>query len=813
MPIALPGPDAVPAGPRRDLVMRLHTLYGQAGKPATRIISKRINDDTSAELESVSHETINSTLRGRSVPSWAKLRSIIVVLCRMSEQQVDYRRQLVEFNSLWLRAESFGTAQQMPPDVGVRPQIVRSSTTPLPVIAPGATVALPQPPAEPVEPWVHGTLPERSRLFAGRESVLDEIKDRLARSPGTPLILYGPIGAGKTQLAAEYVRTHRGDYTITWWVRADNVDQARDSLSLLAQRLGVAAADTQRRSVDQLFDLLEQSGPYLIVFDGVVSGDIRTMIRTRGGSVIVTTRNAGWARESRHDGFEVPDLDDSECAQLLRKHDPGITAPEVARLVAVAGRSPLGLVAACHLHPGRVASSWTGLADRLADPANRVLTDPAGPPPEAVETVRSSLRDRVIGDPDLPPLLTLLLGFGPDPVRLWMLQGGAGGDVSAGVRRVLGNAGGLKRALDMLAAAGLARREAAGEWIEIPAFVRLVLRELVPASRGEVNRRDVVEILVLADPGRPDDRRKGVQHQAIMPHVRPAGLVEWFRPSAYRTVHNQIRFLFLIGDLEAAQRLGREAEAALSRQSALAPTDELVLQIKRDLANALRADGSYADAYRLTEEAMTLITADPVYSSDDAIALDLARSRGHDLRIAGRFQEAYEHDEATNLLHLAALQRDDLRCLASHYNLSVSRRFLGRYLEAAEDDRAGLDRLRGDRSGDDRRQSRLTNALAEDLYGLGRYEDLVDLLAQLLAEESGRELQRARRMTAVAFRRLGHLVPAVEQLGVCYQACLHQMGERRELTLATGMSFGNALREMGQFDTALHYCGQAAEGY
>ncbi|MEV6491143.1 tetratricopeptide repeat protein, partial [Actinoplanes sp. NPDC051633] len=31
--------------------------------------------------------------------------------------------------------------------------------------------------------------------------------------------------------------------------------------------------------------------------------------------------------------------------------------------------------------------------------------------------------------------------------------------------------------------------------------------------------------------------------------------------------------------------------------------------------------------------------------------------------------------------------------------------------------------------------------------------------------------------------------------------------------LATGMSFGNALREMGQFDTALHYCGQAAEGY
>jgi hypothetical protein len=78
---------------------------------------------------------------------------------------------------------------------------------------------------------------------------------------------------------------------------------------------------------------------------------------------------------------------------------------------------------------------------------------------------------------------------------------------------------------------------------------------------------------------------------------------------------------------------------------------------------------------------------------------------------------------------------------------------------------------------------------------------------------SGRELQRARRMTGVAFRRLGHLVPAVEQLGACHQACLSRLGERRELTLAVCMSFGNALRELGQFETALHYCRQAADGY
>ena len=804
MPIALPGPDAVPAGPQRDLVVRLHELYGQAGRPATRVISKRIRDDRVAGLETVSHETINSLLRGRSVPSWAKLRSIIVMLSRMSDQDVDIRHRLVEFNTLWIRASATQT-EAVPPHKGAAGG---PAAPPLPPIGPPATTGA-RVPREPVESRVHGELPAREPLFTGREHVLDEIEDRLRRAPGTPLILHGPIGTGKTQLAAEYVRQHRDDYAITWWIPADDGDRARAELHRLAERLGVPAAAHTRLPFGQLFDHLAGSGPYLLVFDGVVGADIRPLIRARGGNAIATARSLDWARETPYESFEVPDLDSGESAQLLRKQDPHMTGSQMSRLIAVVGQSPFGLVETCRLYQER-APLWEDLADRLAGPANRVLT---GSGHRAVEEVRTVLAERLAGQPDVLALLTLLLGFGPSPVWLWMLQAGAGGDVSSAVRRVLSDPNGLRHALHALVSSGLARQRPNGDWIAIPAIIRLVLRELLPASWADGNRRDVVETLVLADPAHPEDRRTIARHRAITPHLRPAALVEWFRPSAYRTVHHQIRFLFLTGDFKAAQQLGRDAEAALLRQDVLAPTDELVLQIRRDLANALRADGWYAEAYRLTEEAMALIAADPVYQPEHAVALDLARSRGHDLRIAGEFQQAYDLDEVTWARHATVFGEDDMRSLASRYNLSVSRRFLGRYREAAEWDRADLDRLRGDSTGDVRRHSRWANALAEDLYGLGRYEEVVDLLAPVVKGETGRQHHRARHLTGIAYRRLGHLVPAVEQIGGCYQACLNQLGERRELTLAVGMSFGNALRELGQFETALHYCRQAAAGY
>ncbi|WP_436533741.1 FxSxx-COOH system tetratricopeptide repeat protein [Actinoplanes sp. HUAS TT8] len=744
-------------------------------------------------MESVSHETVSSILRGKHVPSWNKLKSIIVVLCAMSERTIDSRRELVECLTLWNEADL------VPPET--EPADVLPEPAPTSAIG-HETLPL----RHRVEARCHGEIPARSSLFTGRKETLDEIERRLIRSPQA-LLLHGPIGSGKTQIAAEYMRQNRERYTITWWVPAATVEEARLSLLRLADALHIPPADSTRLRLGVLSEVLGRSRPYLLIFDGVVTGDVRTLITTRGGDVIVTARNPGWGQTNPPPSLEIPGFDEGESTQLLRKYDPSITAVEMRRVVTAAGRTPFGLVEACKLH-SELGCTWDKLAEWLADPKQRVLT---GPGRTATETVRQVLDEGLTSEPGLKALLTLLLGFGSSPVWVWILRKGMDGDISAGARQLLADLAGLQRQIQTLARIGLARRHPDGDWVRIPAFERLVLHELLPESRSEINRRDVVEILVCADPGRPGDRDAQSRHTAIVPHLGPAGILESSRPAAYRTVHHQIRFLFLTGNFLLAQKLGREAEAALARHGSALSGSGIVLLIKRDLANALRADGRYPEADRLTEESLKL-ALDSAYPGDaeaQAIVLDLARSRGHDLRLAGRYQEAHDRDELTLKEHLAAYDVKDPRCLASGYNLSVSRRFLGRYREAEAADRIIFDRFRDDR----RRRARLTNALAEDLYGLGRFEELADLLAPILESESGRELYRARRMAGVALRRLGHSAAAVEQLGACHQACLDQFGSRHELSLTVCLSFANALRDRGQSASALHYCLLAEKGY
>ncbi|GIF20111.1 hypothetical protein BJ973_001983 [Actinoplanes tereljensis] len=100
MPIALPGPDKVPAGPHRDLILRLHELYQQAGMPSTRIISRW----TMYGQEPVSHQTVGAALRGPGLPGWAKLQAIVVVLCQRSISPRNSEYELSIFHDLYTRA-------------------------------------------------------------------------------------------------------------------------------------------------------------------------------------------------------------------------------------------------------------------------------------------------------------------------------------------------------------------------------------------------------------------------------------------------------------------------------------------------------------------------------------------------------------------------------------------------------------------------------------------------------------------------------------------------------------------------------------
>ena len=812
MPIGLPGTDRLPDGPMRVFVVELHALYGLAGRPAARAISRRVFADRT--LQSVSHETVSSLLRGASLPAWAKVESIIVVLNRMAVQQSDPQQLRIRFNRLWLDVDHppRGPATEPRPEAWSEPP-------------PALERPLPAP-----EERIHSGRPPLSPFFTGREIMLAAMARRQADNPDAPLLLHGPLGCGKTQLALAYVEHHAQEYAVVWWVDAADVAGARTSLFELAGVLGVPRGPDGRQTLADLFTRLESASlSYLLIFDGAESADIRTLIRTVGGNVIVTTRNTGWAKDSANIGLEVPDLDRGEAVQFLRKHDVHLDIAQADRLIARTGRAPLALEQVNAMY-AVMAMRWEDLTDLLAAPGSGVLAAAAAPPGQyrqtVVEAVREALDRLTALDAPAVSLLHLLAGFGPEAVSMPMLLAGAGGRVSAELRRILVDQIELRKKLPLIVRCGLARLDAEGQRIEVPPIVRLALRELLPEELREQVRTDVLEILTAADPGHPDDPRTWAMHRAIAPHLRPAGLIEWHRLPAYRTIRHQIRFLFLTGRHAAAQRLGAEAEAAWTEPEGpdtdgrLAPGDELVLQIKREWANALRAAGRYGDAERLTAALMTRVRADGAYSDDHSVALDLARSRGHDLRIAGLYAQAYELDQATYARHVRKYEdENDDRTVASRYNLGISLRFVGRFAEAEAGDRIEYGRLRRRVDSGDRRALRTVNGLAEDLYGLGRYREALELLAPLLEMKpsgavAGRSLLRARRTAALARRRLGEVAAAVEQLGAAYHACVAALGgEDRELTLATAMSYANALRELGQPETALHYALRAVDGY
>ncbi|MEV0896023.1 FxSxx-COOH system tetratricopeptide repeat protein [Actinoplanes sp. NPDC049802] len=783
MPIDLPGADRVPDGNHRRLLIRLHRLYNVAGRPATRAISQMTRKNP--RLEPVSHETVSALFRGDPLPAWNKIRSIVIVLCQAADQPVDVDDELSVGVELWSSAARGPSPRPGP--------VARPEPPPREV---GAIPIREDPASEVI---VHGRLPARDPFFTGREPLLDLIHEHLSRDPHVPVVVHGPLGVGKTQLIREYAELHADEHPIVWWVDASDLERATASLAELAKRLGIVPSPDRRQTLDRLFAEFGRARNYLLIFDGSRSSEIRALIRTIGGSVIVSTRNAVWARDSAYRDIEVPDLDPAEVAQYLRKRVPRMPAARMRWLADAVGRMPSALAEACRSSPETVP------------PGQDPPALPAGISAPVLAEVRAALA-RLAPDHGAVRLLILLAGFGAGPVQVPLLATAARREVlPAELRALLKDQITLRRRLAALVQAGLARR-GPEDGIEIPALLRLALRELLPEAAGEHNRDQVREILVAADPGHPEDRRTWHTHRAIASHVGAAGLVDWDHPAAFRTVRHQIRFLFLDDDIAGALRLGAEVEAALAARSASARTDEVVLQIRRDHANALRAAGRYAEAEALTAQMTARLSADPAYA-DHPAALDLARGRGHDLRIAGHYQRAFELDDETLRGHLRFFPVNDHRTVASRYNRGVSLRLLGRFREAAADDEAAYLLLQEQIDVPDVAFHRVLNALAEDLYGLGRYPEIGKRLAGVLKHGAGRELLRARRMAGVAARRLGDPGGAAEQLGACHQACLLRVGVTRELTLAVAMSWSGALRELGRLREALEIAERTEQQY
>ncbi|KIX92252.1 uncharacterized protein Z520_11998 [Fonsecaea multimorphosa CBS 102226] len=230
---------------------------------------------------------------------------------------------------------------------------------------------------------------------------MDQLAQRLAnqkrRALGTcAVLLWGPPGCGKSQIAREYLWRHQGQYPAgCFWVDSKTKESRSKSFWDIAQAVAILGKDEPRdsgwdessRFVDSVRKWFEAREGWLLIFDGVTTDndeDIEAFVSyipdRSGNNIIYTSVDRTLVKRQRllnPAGVKVFPLSQHDACALLYKN-LGIKSPtevqakKASQLVKHYECLPLAIHAAAHALIARGTSLEKfnpGTSDhRLADP-------------------------------------------------------------------------------------------------------------------------------------------------------------------------------------------------------------------------------------------------------------------------------------------------------------------------------------------------------------------------------------------------------------------------------------------------------------
>ncbi|WP_353944682.1 FxSxx-COOH system tetratricopeptide repeat protein [Streptomyces sp. HUAS MG91] len=698
--------------------------------------------------------------------------------------------------------------------------------------APERLVALDRGPRFPDYKPTVANAPRANRRFLGRAELLERIYDtfRAAGEGITSVVLHGPGGIGKTQLAQEYADRFSGDYDIIWWMGATNRLTAREKFAALAPELGLGTHGELGADVRAVRRALGSTHrPWLLVLDaadapGKLSDLLPEPDGAHRGHMLITSLDTEWAKHA--EAIAVPPFDRTESVAFAARRTTRLTEHDADRLAAAVQDLPLLLdqtTAWLDLNP--MADVHDYIRD-IEQGEDRIAAVESSDYKQHYQVVWAKLLNTLRQDsPPAWQLLNLLACFSPEVVPVRLLQTTRPGELPPALADLVSEPSSWNSALRKLSEITSMRveYEEGPRGIQVVRtlrmhrlfhrYVRSVQAPTDAAHNAEVARR----VLVSADPRDTASPGNWSRYADLIPHLEPSRALQSRDEDVRGLVLNCIEYLRMRGEHTDGWWLSQQAVEAWREK--YGPTDRSLLVAVHQLANNLRSLGRYPEAETVGREVHDRLAG----ATEGVRPIELIRAKdglGGTLMALARFDEARALFEDAAARATAELGGEGVpRTLSIRSNLAVAIGLQGHYTQAYAMHRKIYEtrvRLLGDKSA-----LTLNSALrtAWMLRLLGQYRDALVIqghnsrLHRQVLDRTHSQTLEAEHNYALCARREGDLMFARTLMRAVHKKIVGRRGELHPESLLVSCDYAMLLREIGQTQEALELAEATAERY
>jgi hypothetical protein len=646
-------------------------------------------------------------------------------------------------------------------------------------------------------------VPARNPGFTGRQRVLAGLRHRLeAGSRAWVQALHGMGGVGKTQVAIEYAHLFAHDYTLVWWIDAENPQLIVEQLTALAVAAGWVGAETSAvAAVQAVAARLRHHDRWLLVFDNATTAArIRQFLPQGSGHVIVTSRSPDTQGVAEPVGVEL--FTRAESVTFLGQHLPTLAQADATRIADALGDLPLGLAQAAGLMATTGMSPSEYLTE-LAAHATELLGEhpPVGYSLSLAAAIGLSRQRLDEIDRAATQLLDLCALLAPDPIPLPWFQHTTG-ELAQPLAAVVARPLAWRRTLGHLTNLGLA--QVTETTIQLHRLTQAIISDAhTPTDQAQLQQH-AQHLLAAAEPDNDGtDPQSWPAWAQLLPHLlhlNPATADSALRDTAC----NALWYLLMSGQYHTALP---HAHAWYQRWSTQhGPDHRHTIWAANQLATAHGYLGHHHKARELDED--TLTRRRRVLGEDHPNTLTSANNLATDLSALGEHQAARELDEDTLTRRRRVLGEDHPNTLASANNLATDLSALGEHQAARELDEDTLTRRRRVLGEDHPNTLASANNLATDLSALGEHqaareldEDTLTRRRRVLGEDHPNTLASANNL-ATDLSALGEHQAARELDEDTLTRRRRVLGEDHPNTLASANNLATDLSALGEHQAA-----------